>query len=136
MLDNKLLFCKTSLLTIHLQWVWSMTFYCVHTFNQELMQCLPSEICNFSVCYQVIVWFWLSLLCTTVHEATLNNGSVNFHNRKNCQVLTQCIFPHYSYSGKYTHWDIRFGRSFNSPPGDLQLCDCSAFIYLFVSQLK
>lgn len=84
-----------------------------------------------SACYQVILWFLLSPLCTTVHNTTLNNGSLNFHNRKNCQALTQYIFPHYSYSGKYTHWDIRFGRSFNSPPGDLQLCDCNVF-YLFI----
>lgn len=94
-----------------------------------------SQICNFSVYHQVILWFLPSLPCTAVHTAPLNDGSLNFHNREKCQALTQYIFPCNSYSGKYTHWEIRFGRSFNSPPGDLQLCDCDvfSFIYLFIS---
>lgn len=97
--------------------------------------CNTGVISVISVCHQVILWVSLLLPCTnTVHTTPLNNGSLNFHNRENCRALTQYIFPHYSYSGKYTHWEIRFGRSFNSPPGELQLCNCNVFIYLFLAQ--
>lgn len=95
------------------------------------MQCW-SQICNLSVCHQAIL---ILLLCATMRTTPLNNGSLNFHNRENCQALTQYIFPRYSYSGKYTHWEIRFGRSFSSSPGDLQLCDYYVFIY-FLAQNK
>lgn len=84
--------------------------------------------------------FFFSLPCT-VCTTLLNNGSLNSHNRKDCQALTQYIFAGNSYSGKYTQWEIRFGRSFNSSPrgsstlpGHFFSLILSDFIYLFLSR--
>ena len=43
------------------------------------------------------------------------------------------FFPCYSYSGKYTHWEIRFGRSLNSPSRDLQQ---QSVFFLFLLKFK
>lgn len=75
---------------------------------------------NFPPCHKAILWFsvlfFFFLLPCTVCTTPLNNGSLNFYNREDCQALTQYIFARNSYSGKYTQWEIRFGRSFNSRP--------------------
>lgn len=66
-----------------------------------------------------VKWFHNSYFCHHAQECTAHHNIMDHWipiTKRTSRRWHNAFSPCYSYFGKYTHREIRFGRSFNSPP--------------------